>query len=77
MSGKHSLLLVDGSSYLYRAFHAAPPLTNSKGQPTGAVHVMLNMLQKTFNEHKTDLIVIVMDAPGKNFRHDMYPEYKS
>ena len=77
MSGKHSLLLVDGSSYLYRAFHAAPPLTNSKGQPTGAVHVMLNMLQKTFNEHKTDLIVIVMDAPGKNFRHDMYPEYKA
>ncbi len=77
MSGKHSLLLVDGSSYLYRAFHAAPPLTNSKGQPTGAIHVMLNMLQKTFNEQKTDLIVIVMDAPGKNFRHEMYPEYKA
>ena len=77
MSETRSLLLVDGSSYLYRAFHAAPPLTTSKGQPTGAIHVMLNMLQKTLREEQTDLVAIVMDAPGKNFRHAMYPEYKA
>jgi len=77
MSEKRSLLLVDGSSYLYRAFHAAPPLNTSKGQPTGAIHVMLNMLQKTLREEPTDLVAIIMDAPGKNFRHEMYPQYKA
>jgi len=77
MSDKRSLLLVDGSSYLYRAFHAAPPLTTSTGQPTGAIHVMLNMLQKTMREHPTELVAIVMDAPGKTFRHEMYEEYKA
>ena len=77
MSKEQSLLLVDGSSYLYRAFHAAPPLNTRSGQPTGAIHVMLNMLHKTLREENTDLVAIVMDAPGKNFRHDMYPDYKA
>ena len=77
MSKQQSLLLVDGSSYLYRAFHAAPPLNTRSGQPTGAIHVMLNMLHKTLREENTDLVAIIMDAPGKNFRHDMYPDYKA
>jgi len=72
-----TLLLVDGSSYLYRAFHAAPPLTAPDGSPTGAIHVMLNMLQRTLREQQPDLVAIVMDAPGKNFRHEMYTEYKA
>jgi len=72
-----SLLLVDGSSYLYRAFHAAPPLTAPDGQPTGAVHVMLNMLQSTLKEVQPDLVAVVMDAPGKTFRHEMYDQYKA
>ena len=77
MSKPKSLLLVDGSSYLYRAFHAAPPLTAPDGSPTGAIHVMLNMLQRTLREQQADLVAIVMDAPGKNFRHEMYSEYKA
>ncbi|MBT5891676.1 MAG: DNA polymerase I [Chromatiales bacterium] len=77
MSKQQSLLLVDGSSYLYRAFHAAPPLNTRSGQPTGAIHVMLNMLHKTLREENTDLVAIIMDAPGKNFRHDMYSDYKA
>jgi len=77
MSTARSLLLVDGSSYLYRAFHAAPPLTSADGQPTGAIHVMLNMLQSTLREVNPDLVAVVMDAPGKNFRHELYADYKA
>jgi len=74
---KPPLILVDGSSYLFRAFHALPPLTNSKGQPTGAVYGVINMLNKLVAEYKPEHIAVVFDAKGKTFRNDMYPEYKA
>ena len=73
----NQLILVDGSSYLYRAFHAMPGLTNSKGMPTGAVYGVVNMLKRLLNDHATRRIVMVFDAKGKTFRDDMYPEYKA
>ncbi|HSD68767.1 MAG TPA: 5'-3' exonuclease H3TH domain-containing protein, partial [Woeseiaceae bacterium] len=74
---KPRLVLVDGSSYLYRAFHALPPLSTSKGEPTGAVHGVLNMLNKLVREHAGDHIAIVFDAPGRTFRDEMFEEYKA
>jgi len=74
---KPPLVLVDGSSYLFRAFHALPPLTNSKGQPTGAVYGVINMLNKLVEEYKPEHIAVVFDAKGKTFRNDMYKEYKA
>ena len=74
---KPRLVLVDGSSYLYRAFHALPPLTTSKGEPTGAIHGVLNMLNKLRREERCDYIAIVFDAPGKTFRDEMFEEYKA
>lgn len=74
---KPPLVLVDGSSYLFRAFHALPPLTNSKGQPTGAVYGVINMLNKLVEEYKPEQIAVVFDAKGKTFRNDMYQEYKA
>ena len=74
---KPPFVLVDGSSYLFRAFHALPPLTNSKGQPTGAVYGVINMLNKLVEEYKPDKIAVVFDAKGKTFRNDMYKEYKA
>jgi DNA polymerase-1 len=71
------LILVDGSSYLYRAFHALPPLNNSRGEPTGAVFGVLNMLQKFLREHADSNIVVVFDAPGRTFRDDLFAEYKA
>ncbi|MFO1503510.1 MAG: DNA polymerase I [Steroidobacteraceae bacterium] len=71
------LILVDGSSYLYRAFHALPPLNNSRGEPTGAVFGVLNMLQKFLREQAGSNIVVVFDAPGKTFRDDLFAEYKA
>jgi DNA polymerase-1 len=71
------LLLVDGSSYLYRAFHALPPLTNSRGEPTGAVLGVLNMLQKLVKEETPDRIGVVFDAPGRTFRDDLFEAYKA
>ena len=71
------LVLVDGSSYLYRAFHAMPPLTTSDGQPVGALRGILNMLKKTFEVTQPTLGAVIFDAPGKTFRDDMYPEYKA
>ena len=71
------VILVDGSSYLFRAFHALPPLTNSKGQPTGAVYGVINMLRKLREEYKPEYMAVVFDAKGKTFRHDMYKEYKA
>ena len=76
MSSK-KLVLVDGSSYLYRAYHALPPLTTSRGEPTGAIHGVLNMLTKLAREHETEYFAVVFDAPGKTFRDDMYAEYKA
>ncbi|HEX2492611.1 MAG TPA: DNA polymerase I [Steroidobacter sp.] len=77
MSGRRKLVLVDGSSYLYRAFHALPPLSNSKGEPTGAVLGVLNMLQKLCKEEAPQLIAVVFDAPGRTFRDELFEEYKA
>ncbi|MBE9568007.1 MAG: DNA polymerase I [Proteobacteria bacterium] len=74
---KPPLVLVDGSSYLFRAFHALPPLTNSKGQPTGAVYGVINMLNKLAEQYRPEQIAVVFDAKGKTFRNDMYEEYKA
>ena len=75
-SPKH-LVLVDGSSFLFRAYHAVPPLTNPKGEPTNAIYGVANMLRKLMADHKTDYFTVVFDAPGKTFRHDMYDDYKA
>ena len=71
------LVLVDGSSFLYRAYHALPPLTNSKGEPTGAVLGGPNMLRRLVTAHKTPHIGVVFDAPGRTFRDDLFEAYKS
>jgi len=71
------LLLVDGSSYLYRAFHALPPLMNKQGNPTGAVYGVLRMVRKLIEEEKPDRVAVIFDAKGKTFRHDLYKEYKA
>ena len=71
------LVLVDGSSYLYRAYHALPPLTNSKGQPTGAVKGVVNMMRRLIKDYPQSQIAVVFDAKGKTFRDDMYAEYKA
>ncbi len=71
------LILVDGSGYLYRAFHALPPLTNSRSEPTGAVLGVLNMLNKMIKEENPDRIAVVFDAPGRTFRDDLFDQYKA
>ncbi|WP_186424895.1 DNA polymerase I [Cupriavidus metallidurans] len=71
-----TLLLVDGSSYLYRAYHALPDLRNGEGLPTGAIYGMINMLRKLRNDYPAQYIACVFDAKGKTFRDDMYPAYK-
>ena len=71
------LILVDGSSYLYRAYHALPPLTNSKGKPTGAVKGVINMMRRLQKDYPDSTHVVVFDAKGKTFRDDIYPEYKA
>jgi DNA polymerase-1 len=71
------LVLIDGSSYLYRAFHALPSLTNSQGEPTGALHGVLTMIRKLVRDEKPAYIAVVFDAPGKTFRDDMFAEYKA
>ncbi len=71
------LVLVDGSSYVYRAFHALPPLTNSRGEPTGAVLGVLNMLLKFLKDYQPQRIAVVFDAPGRTFRDDLFAEYKA
>ena len=73
----NTLVLIDGSSYLYRAFHALPSLSNSRGDPTGAVHGVLNMINKLIREHSTEHIAVIFDAPGKTFRDEMFAEYKA
>jgi len=71
------LVLVDGSSYLYRAFHALPPLSTAKGQPTGAILGVVNMLYKLLDEVRPEHMAVVFDAPGKTFRDELYAEYKA
>jgi DNA polymerase-1 len=77
MPDSKPLILVDGSSYLYRAFHALPPLTSSRGDHTGAVLGVLNMLRKLLDEHDPERIAVVFDAGGKTFRDEMFEEYKA
>ena len=72
-----TLLLVDGSSYLYRAFHALPDLRNRRNEPTGAIHGVLNMLRRLHKDYQADYSACVFDAKGKTFRDDLYPEYKA
>ena len=71
------LVLIDGSSYLYRAFHAMPDLRNKEGKPTGAIYGVINMLRRLRRENAADYIACVFDAKGKTFRDDLYPEYKA
>ncbi len=73
----NKLILIDGSSFLFRAFHAVPPLTNPQGEPTNAVYGVSNMLRKLINDYNTPYITVVFDAPGKTFRHDLYAQYKA
>ena len=77
MTTPPDLVLVDGSSYVYRAFHALPPLTNSRGEPTGAVYGVLNMLVKFVKDYQPRCIAVVFDAPGKTFRDELFAEYKA
>jgi DNA polymerase-1 len=77
MIPEKTLLLVDGSSYLYRAFHALPELKNPKGEPTGAIYGVLSMLRRLAADHKAQARAFVLDAKGKTFRDDQYPEYKA
>ncbi len=74
---KAPFILVDGSSYLFRAFHAMPPLTNSQGHPTGAIFGVINMVGKLLEQYQPERIAVVFDAKGKNFRHEMYADYKA
>ena len=72
-----TLLLVDGSSYLYRAFHGLPDLRNSQNEPTGAIRGVLSMLRKLHKDYPADFSACIFDAKGKTFRDDIYPEYKA
>jgi DNA polymerase-1 len=77
MHAPPDIVLVDGSSYLYRAFHALPPLTSSRGEPTGALLGVLNMLLKFLKDYAPPRIAVVFDAPGRTFRDDLFAEYKA
>ena len=77
MSKEDPIILVDGSSYLYRAYHALPPLENSKKQPTGAIKGVISMIKKILIDHPESDLAVVFDAKGKTFRHEIYPEYKA
>ena len=77
MSSKKLFIVVDGSSYLFRAYHALPNLTSSKGEPSGAIFGVLNMLNKLLDEYQPQKIAVVFDTPGKTFRNDIYAKYKA
>ncbi|MBA3581337.1 MAG: DNA polymerase I [Gammaproteobacteria bacterium] len=74
---RQQIVLVDGSSYLFRAFHSLPALTNSQGEPTGAIYGVLNMLRRLQKDYAPAYIAVVFDAKGKNFRHELYSDYKA
>ena len=76
-SKEDPIILVDGSSYLYRAYHALPPLENSKKQPTGAIKGVISMIKRILIDHPDSDLAVVFDAKGKTFRHDMFPKYKA
>jgi len=71
------LVLIDGSSYLHRAYHALPQLANAYGEPTGAVYGVINMIRKLLHDYHPEYIAVIFDAKGKNFRHEIYPAYKA
>ncbi len=71
------LILVDGSSFLFRAYHAIPPLSSPQGLPTNAIHGVTNMLRKLINDYHADYITVIFDAPGNTFRNDLYSQYKA
>jgi DNA polymerase I len=77
MTTQYPLILVDASGYLFRAYHALPKLTNSHGEPTGALVGVLNMLRKLIEDHRPEYIGVVFDAGGRGFRHERYPDYKA
>ena len=77
MTKTSPFILVDGSSYLFRAFHALPPLSNSRGEPTGATVGVINMLRKLIADYRPTHMAVVFDAPGKTFRDELYSEYKA
>ncbi len=77
MAESPTIVLVDGSSYLFRAFHAMPSFTNSDGEPTGAVLGVVNMLRRLRSDYPSEYFAVVFDAPGKTFRDEWYPEYKA
>jgi len=70
------LILVDGSSFLFRAYHAVPPLSSPNGLPTNAIHGVTNMLRKLLSTYHSDYISVIFDAPGKTFRHELIPNTK-
>ena len=74
---KKTLLLIDGSSYLYRAYHALPDLRNAQGHPTGAMHGVISMLRRIRQDYHVDYLACIFDAKGKTFRDDIYPDYKA
>ncbi|RMH19228.1 MAG: DNA polymerase I [Gammaproteobacteria bacterium] len=76
-SCQRPFIIIDGSSYLFRAYHGLPALSNQSGEPTGAIFGVVNMLKKVLQDYQPDRIVVVFDAKGKTFRHQLYPEYKS
>ncbi|NBD94971.1 MAG: DNA polymerase I, partial [Gammaproteobacteria bacterium] len=77
MTNKSRLCLVDGSSYLYRAFHALPSLTSGDGRPTGAIFGVANMVRRMLEHYEPEYVAVVFDAPGKTFRHETYADYKA
>ena len=77
MKTQKQFILIDGSSYLFRAYHALPPLVSSKGQPTGAIYGVMNMIKKLMTSHEHDYFAVVFDPKGKTFRHTLFPEYKA
>ncbi|MFW5815727.1 MAG: DNA polymerase I, partial [Wenzhouxiangella sp.] len=77
MSESVDLCLIDGSSYLYRAFHALPSLTNAEGLPTGAIFGVANMIRRLIEEHAPQRVAVIFDAPGRNFRHELLAAYKA
>src|SRR5206468_5377112 len=76
-AGKPSLYIVDALNFLFRAFHALPPLTTTKGLQTGAIYGLSQMLLRIEREHRPTHLCVVYDAPGDNFRNEIYPEYKA
>ena len=77
MKNNYHLVLVDGSSYLFRAYHALPDLISSKGQPTGAIKGTISMIRKLISDYPDSELVVVFDAKGKTFRNEIYSEYKA